>query len=146
MGESRYQLQDWLYLLATHKVLMLTLGGAAGTCARYWLSTWFNAQPWGQDFPYGTFVINVSGSFVLGAAAVVIRERLPVEYSNLYLLVGTGFCGGYTTFSTFEYETYQLARNGSLGLALVNVVGSALAGFVGVVLAVIFVESILPKL
>src|SRR5437764_1232513 len=130
--------------LVTHKVVLLSLGGALGTCARYFVSTWvgdfvstWNGAPaWARCFPVGTLLINVSGSFLLGAAVVVIRERLPPEYGYWYLLLGTGFCGGYTTFSTFEYETYQLVQLGSWLLALANVAGSVVAGFVGVVLAV----------
>jgi CrcB protein len=126
-------------------MLLLMLGGALGTYARYVLGKWINSQPWAQGFPYGTLVINVTGSFILAVAAVVILERLRPEFQDLYLLVGTGFCGGYTTFSTFEWETYKLVRDGSWWLALANVLGSVLAGFLGVILAVALVSFVFPK-
>jgi CrcB protein len=126
-------------------MVLLFVGGGLGTIARYVLSKWFNEQPWGQSFPWGTFFINVSGSFILGAAAVFILERLSPAHQNWYLLLGTGFCGGYTTFSTFEWETYKLVRDGSWWYALANVFGSVLAGFVGILLAVAMVGVIFPK-
>jgi CrcB protein len=136
---------SWLIGLLTNKIVLLSVGGAIGTWARYYVSTWIGAPSWARGFPLGTFVINVSGSFILGAAAVVIRQRLPPEYGYWYLLIGTGFCGGYTTFSTFEYETFQLVNNASWLMAIANVVFSVIAGFVGVVLAVVLVNVLLPN-
>jgi CrcB protein len=127
-------------------MLLLMLGGAIGTCLRYWVGRWLGQHPWAQVFPpLGTLVINVTGSFILGAAAVLILERLPPQHQDLYLLVGTGFCGGYTTFSTFEWETYKLVRDGSWGLAAANVLGSVAAGFLGVLVAVKLAEMVFPK-
>jgi len=126
-------------------MIILMVGGALGTYLRYVIGRWFNTQPWGQVFPFGTLFINVSGSFVLAAAAMIIYERLPPEHQDWYLLIGTGFCGGYTTFSTFEWETFQLIRNGSWWYALANVVGSVLAGFVGVILGVMAVGLTFPR-
>ncbi len=126
-------------------MVLLFVGGGLGTIARYLIGRWFNEQPWGQGFPWGTFFINVSGSFILGTAAVVVLERLPPVHQNWYLLIGTGFCGGYTTFSTFEWETFKLVRDGSWRYALGNAFGSLLAGFLGVLLAVILVGLLFPR-
>lgn len=135
----------WTHAALTNKFVALTLGGALGTHARYWLGRWFNEVSWGRGFPLGTFAINVSGSFVLGVAAVLILERLPPSQQAWYLLVGTGFCGAYTTFSTFEWETFKLVRDGNFTLALLNIVGSVLVGFLGVVLAVVLMGLVFPR-
>jgi CrcB protein len=126
-------------------MVWLFVAGGLGTIARYLLGKWFNEQPWGRGFPWGTFVINVSGSFILGAVALIILERLAPAHQNWYLLLGTGFCGGYTTFSTFEWETFMLVRDGSWWYALANAFGSLVAGFVGILLAVALVAAVFPK-
>lgn len=126
-------------------MLLLLLGGAAGTLARYGVGHWFASHPWGRAFPLGTLFINVSGSFVLGFAAVVIFERLPEQHHHWYFLVGVGFCGAYTTFSTFEWETFQLLRHGRWLAALANVLGSVLAGFAAVVLGVAAALWLFPR-
>src|ERR1700738_3045177 len=106
-----------------NKMLLVVLGGALGCWLRYVVSRWCGLQPWGQVFPWGTFLVNVSGSFILALAAVIILGGLAPGHQDWYLLIGTGFCGGFTTFSTFEWETFKLVRDGSWWLALVNVFG-----------------------
>lgn len=145
MGEQYGRLRAWFWQVVRHKMVWLLVGGAVGTLLRYWVGRWFNSQPWGQAFPYGTLFINVTGSFILGFASVVILERLPPRYADLNLLVGIGFCGGYTTFSTFELETYRLIRTASWPLALVNIGGSVLVSFAGVVLGVKLAEVLFPQ-
>ena len=111
--------------------LLIALGGAAGANARFVAST-LVASRWGTRLPWWTLLINVTGSFLLG-----LFLAMPTLGTGAgRALLATGFCGGYTTFSTFAYETFQLVRDGSWGLALVNVVVSAAAGFFAVVLAV----------
>jgi fluoride exporter len=133
--------------VARQKMFLVMLGGAIGTLARYELGRWAGSQWWGREFPWGTFIINVSGSFILAALSVLIRERVPAEYGgDLSALLGIGFCGGFTTFSTFEWETYRLFQERSYGLAMANAFGSLAAGFVGVMLGVMVVRAIFPRM
>ncbi|HEY8506297.1 MAG TPA: fluoride efflux transporter CrcB [Gemmataceae bacterium] len=132
---------DRLTAILNHPATLVALGGALGCNARYWLGRWVTSYEWGQHFPWGTFLANVTGAFFLGVLAVVLLERLTPSRRELHLLLGVGFCGGYTTFSTFQYETFQLLRMGRTGAALAYVLGSVLAGFVAVWLAVRLTEE-----
>ena len=92
----------------THPVVLLAVGGGAGANARYWLG---RLVAWVQGpvaFPWATLLINVSGSVVLGLVAAAYLGHPDPARRNWYLLLGTGFCGGFTTFSTFSYETLKL--------------------------------------
>jgi CrcB protein len=106
---------------------VVALGGALGAVARYAVGGWVHAKL-GPSFPYGTFVINVSGSFILGLFATL---ALSLAWSDHWrLLIAVGFVGAYTTFSTFEYETLQLiAEGGRYRAAVLNLVGSVVVGF-----------------
>jgi len=103
------------------------LGGALGAPARY-LTDLLVQSRHDSVFPWGTFTVNVVGSVVLGAvAAAVVVGGAPVW---LLTLVGTGFCGALTTFSTFGYETVRLLEEGSLAEAGANVAASLAVGMV----------------
>jgi CrcB protein len=131
----------------TNTTTLLAIGGAIGTNARYWLGYWLGEASWRAHsewlsaFPLGTFVINVTGSFVLGLVGVVFLQKMP-DHRPWFLLLGTGFCGGYTTFSTFEWETLQLLNTKSYALAAANVFGSVAIGFLGVWLGAVLGEWI----
>jgi CrcB protein len=87
-------------------------------------------------FPFGTFAINVTGSFLIGLAMTLLTERF-APHPNWRLLIVVGFLGGYTTFSSFEYETFQSARSGGHLLALGYVVASVALGYLGVWMGVL---------
>ena len=111
------------------KVMVLSLGGALGVNVRYWMGAWISrwASP---QFPWPTFTINVSGSFAIGFLAVLLARWLP--HPNIRLLVIVGFLGGYTTFSSYSYETLTLAERGELALAFVYVTSSVILGLAAV--------------
>ncbi|MCU0873805.1 MAG: fluoride efflux transporter CrcB [Pirellulaceae bacterium] len=145
MKDALVVIGSWATAVLTNKLVALTLGGVLGTHARYWLGRWLDEVGGARGFPLGTFAINISGSFLLGLAAVIILERLPPSQQAWYLLIGTGFCGAFTTFSTFEWETFKLVRDGNFAFALLNIVGSVLVGFLGVLLAVVLTGVVFPR-
>jgi CrcB protein len=104
-----------------------------GVNARYWLGFWLS-QRVTHPFPWATFVINVTGSFAIGFLTVALARWLPHPNVRLFTLVG--LLGGYTTFSTFSFDSLTLWERGEVGLALANMVGSVAAGFVAVVIGV----------
>ena len=113
-------------------LLLIALGAAVGANLRYALSLWA-ARQWGAAFPYGTLLINVSGSFAIGVVMVLLTTRFTTSDSWRLLLV-TGLLGGFTTFSTFSYETYMLLVSGSWLAAGLNLLASVGLGLIGVVL------------
>jgi fluoride exporter len=115
------------------RVLVLSLGGALGVNARYWLSVLI-ARWTGPRFPWATILINVTGSFAIGFLAVLLTYRWTHPLGRLLLV--TGFLGGYTTFSSFTYESLKLWEDGDRGLSLANTFGSVAAGLVAVTLGV----------
>lgn len=111
-------------------LIYVMVGGALGAAARYGLGGW--VQDWsGSTFPWGTLVVNVSGSFLIGLS-VHLLEALPVSV-EMRALVTIGLLGAFTTFSTFSYETLMLAREGLWGRALAYTFGSLVLGLVAVV-------------
>ena len=124
----------------THPIILLTVGGALGTNARYWLSVWIHHLRWTEHFPLATLVINVSGSLILGVLVVPFHNRLPVWW----ILLGVGFCGGYTTFSTFARETVVLLQEKQTGLAVANVVVSVVLSCGAVWYALAGMQTIYP--
>jgi fluoride exporter len=137
---------DSLWQILLHPIFLVGIGSAVGGVSRYYLGRWIDLHYRGEGgMPWGTFTINVSGSFILGVVGLIVLERLPANYRAFYLLMGTGFCGGFTTFSTFEWETFQLVRNGNWWIALVNVLGSFFCGFLGIFSAVLLVYGLLGR-
>ncbi|MBZ5601682.1 MAG: fluoride efflux transporter CrcB [Acidobacteriia bacterium] len=114
---------------------MVMLGGATGSLTRYVLGTAIMSRVAGR-FPLGTVVINITGSFLIGFLMTMLTERWNPHPNWRFLLV-VGFLGGYTTFSSFEWETFGLVRDGGRWLGLLNVVGSVVLGYFAVWLGAI---------
>ncbi len=120
-------------------VLYVALGGAIGAAARYLAGLWIVARL-GAGFPWGTFFVNVTGSFLIGIILVWVEEgTLPAE-ARLFLAIG--ILGGYTTFSSFSYETLQLLNGGDVVPVLLNAFGQLLTGLLAVYLGVVFARSL----
>ncbi len=126
---------DWFIAMCVHPVTLLAVGGGAGANARYWFGRLVAQIQGGVEFPWATFIINVSGSIILGFVAAAFMRHPDVTQRNWYLLLGAGFCGGFTTFSTFSFETVKLLQEGKTWQAAVYAVGSVLAAVLGMWLA-----------
>ena len=123
------------------KIILVLLGGAVGTGCRYGLSSLVYSQIKNPTFPYANLIINVSGSFVIGLLAELFNGRVPVSPTTQAALL-IGVLGGYTTFSSFSYETYTLIRGGEWFRATLNSAGSVLLGLVAVWLGVRLAQSL----
>ncbi len=110
-------------MLSVVKVILVALAGSLGALARYGIAVAVGPR----TFPWSTLAINVSGSFVLGLVLALSVDRGWPE--NVTIPIAVGFLGAYTTFSTFSYETFTLARTDRVALAMAYVVVSVSAGF-----------------
>ena len=104
------------------KYLFVSSGAAVGGVLRYWMSD-FVHKFLPATFPFGTLIVNVLGCFILGVIMYGLNERGVIS-QELKLFLTVGFCGGFTTFSTFSLETVNLMKNSEYTFALVNIVGS----------------------
>jgi fluoride exporter len=116
------------------KILSIAVGGAFGAVARYLINI-SPLQNLFEKFPFPTFFINLTGSFLIGFLLTLFADKLPVS-ENLRLAVLVGFLGAFTTFSTFELEIFGLIKESQFLIAFVYLFLSVLLGFVGVALGV----------
>lgn len=122
--------------------LAISLGAIAGALTRYYLTLWC-INRFGGTFPYSTFLINLSGCFGLGFFVTFTLEQVAQIPREASLLVTTGFFGAYTTFSTYELESFVLLRrNGDLATASLYWAGSAVLGFISIGLGVLLARSL----
>jgi fluoride exporter len=118
-------------------LVLVLVGGALGSAARYLVSTWM-ADRFGAGFPWGTLVVNVAGSFLIGIIATLADEAGSIGTSGRVFLV-VGVLGGFTTFSSFSLETLRLADQSEVARAFANIAVSLVLGltacFIGIVAA-----------
>jgi CrcB protein len=124
-------------IYAMERYLCVLVGGGVGSLTRYVVAKAILQRFPGVQFALGTFIINVTGSFLIGFLMTLIVERLRLSH-YWHLLIVVGFLGGYTTFSSFEYDGYLATRSGNPLTALLYLVSSVVCGYGAVWLGVLF--------
>lgn len=112
------------------KFILISTGAVLGANLRYWVGDWA-AQRWSASLPYGTLLVNLTGSLLLGFLMTLIADRLVVD-PRWRLFFAVGFLGAYTTFSTYMFESFALLEKGQWLLGLGNLLGSSLMGLLAV--------------
>ena len=120
--------------------LWISLGAIVGANLRYFIGQ-TAARLFSPTFPYGTLLINISGSFVLGFFLIWTSERVLID-PRWRLLIVIGFCGGFTTFSSFAYETFALFEQGRWAASALNVMGTNILCLIGVLLGAVIARSL----
>ena len=120
--------------------LLVGVGGFIGANARFVVARIVGAM-FETRFPLGTFVINVSGSFLLGVLGTVVVQKVMPGSESMRLALGVGFLGAYTTFSTFEFETHALFDDGSWLTATTNMFASLFVGLLAVRAGIVIAKA-----
>ena len=120
--------------------LLVGLGGFVGANARFILARFVGAA-FETQFPLGTFIINMSGSFLLGVLGAIVAQKVTPHSEAMRLALGVGFLGAFTTFSTFEFETHSLFEDGSWLTATMNMFASLFVGLVAVRAGIVLAKS-----
>lgn len=120
--------------------MAISIGAMAGALLRYGVAVW-SAERWGDTFPWGTLLVNIAGSLVLGCFLALAVERPAL--AGLRLLVATGFCGSLTTFSTFGYETVTLATQGAYASAATNIAANLVFSLAAIVAGILLARLML---
>lgn len=111
--------------MTLQSIFIVGIGGFVGSILRYVISYYMNIS-WSILYPLGTFTVNMAGSFLIG---IIIAATLTEDLNQqARLLLATGFCGGFTTFSTFSFEFFSLLQNGHTGYAFLYALGSLALG------------------
>jgi fluoride exporter len=113
------------------KYLLIAIGGALGSVARFWVSSAVAARM-GVTFPYGTLVVNLTACLIIGFAITYMSKRAGGKTAATRYLFGVGFIGAFSTFSTFEWDTLSTLRSGALLLAALYAFGSIVFGLIAV--------------
>ena len=122
------------------KYLLIAIGGALGSIARYWVGATIGARM-GTRFPYGTFAINLTACVIIGFSLTYLGRRVELSPAWRYL-IPIGFVGAYSTFSTYEWETLSSLRSGAFALAALYAGGSLVLGLASTWLGAVLAELI----
>jgi len=122
------------------KTLLISSGAMLGANLRYWLSDWFS-RTFQSRLPWGTLLINLSGSFILGLAIALVADRIGLD-PRLKPFFVVGFLGSYTTFSTYTYEAVSLLMERQISAGLFTLIGSAVLGGVAVLAGMLLGKSL----
>ncbi len=125
------------------KYLVIALGGAIGSTTRFLVGNLISSYI-KSNYPWGTFFINISGSFIIGFFLVLITERVPMD-QHWRLAIIVGFTGAYTTFSTFEYEILYLLEKGKIMDALLYITTSLITGLLAVWAGALLARQVIVK-
>jgi len=119
-------------------LLLVALGGGIGSTARYLCQKWFN-ENYPHPFPWGTFLVNLFGCFLIGVIYAASEKSTAISPQTRLLLI-TGFCGGFTTFSTFAFENMSLLRSGDFLYFSIYIIASVALGIAGVFAGIIIMK------